>query len=369
MDTKQIRTGIIGGSLNNQWASKTHIPVLLQSERHRITAIATTNEASARKSAEVTGATLAATDHRAVSGSSAVELVVVSVKVPDHYDAVRSAILAGKHVYCEWPLAVTTSEAEQLAGLARQAGVHHAAGLQARQSPVLRQVKQRLERGEIGRILSCHMRVSTQGKGGVTDQQGAYLLSEKHGATLLAINGGHSLDALCYLLGDFRELSAMMNRNFSTATVLTTNEIIAKDTADQIMVQGVLKSGASAFVHIQAGTYPAFELEIQGELGVIRIVQHNSVGHVQFGNLEAHMTAYSSASRVAASNPDHFVSVAKDAAEGEAVRQYVASAHEAFAKDIQTGTFTVPDFFEALHLHRLLDAIRLAAATGSRQTF
>lgn len=31
MRDKLINVGIIGGSLNNQWASKTHIPVLKES--------------------------------------------------------------------------------------------------------------------------------------------------------------------------------------------------------------------------------------------------------------------------------------------------------------------------------------------------
>ncbi len=68
-------------------------------------------------------------------------------------------------------------------------------------------MKKLVENGTIGEIVSCHMQVSTRGKGGRTDQDTAYLLNRANGANLLTINGGHSLDALQYIVGEFRELS------------------------------------------------------------------------------------------------------------------------------------------------------------------
>ncbi|GJM70346.1 hypothetical protein HMSSN036_25620 [Paenibacillus macerans] len=50
--------------------------------------------------------------------SENVDLVVISVKVPHHYEMIKEAIAAGKHVYSEWPLTVTPEEAEELAELA-----------------------------------------------------------------------------------------------------------------------------------------------------------------------------------------------------------------------------------------------------------
>jgi predicted dehydrogenase len=38
-----------------------------------------------------------------------------------------------------------------------------------------------------------------------------------------------------------------------------------------------------------------------------------------------------------------------------------------FADDIENGTFTVPDFDDAVRLTRLLDAIDQASASGQRQ--
>ena len=47
--------------------------------------------------------------------SPEVDLVVVTVKVPHHRELVPSALEAGKHVYCEWPLGNGLAEARKLA--------------------------------------------------------------------------------------------------------------------------------------------------------------------------------------------------------------------------------------------------------------
>jgi len=63
MKEKLIKVGIIGGSLNNQWASKTHIPVLKESPFYRITAIETSKAETAKESAMVLDAPHSFTDY------------------------------------------------------------------------------------------------------------------------------------------------------------------------------------------------------------------------------------------------------------------------------------------------------------------
>lgn len=362
MNGSMIKTGIIGASLNNHWASQTHVPALQMSSKHRITAVATSRMESALESAAALGGVQAFTNLNELCESPEVDLVVVSIRVPFHYEAVKAAIGAGKHIYCEWPLTVTAAEAEELAALADEARIHHAVGLQARQSAVIQDIKQRIESGELGRVLSCNMRLSTT-RGNVTSLDRAYLLKEENGATLLAINGGHSLDVLCRLLGDFKELSASMVCNYNEAAVLETGEKVAKDAADQILIEGILSGGASASVHMQAGTYPGFQLDIYGEKGMLQIKQRHSVGHVQFGNLQVDQVLY--ASGIPAAHDDkHFTALP---AEEESIKHLVSKAHDRLAADILDGTFHSPSFHDAARLHRLLEAVKLAAATGSRQ--
>lgn len=103
MVIKKIRAGIVGGSMNNKWASQTHIPALLKHPNLDITAIGTSRMESARQSADEVGATLAFDDAKKLAASEDVDMVVVSVKVPHHYEAVMAAIQERKHIFVNGP--------------------------------------------------------------------------------------------------------------------------------------------------------------------------------------------------------------------------------------------------------------------------
>lgn len=364
MKNKVIKVGIIGGSLNNQWASKTHIPVLMENPFYQITAIGTSKIETAKESARLLGAPHAFTDYKKLAQSEDVDLVVVSIKVPFHYEAANAAIKENKHIYCEWPLGKDTTQAEKLAKLANNANIHHAIGLQGRQSPEINNIKQAIKQGEIGRVISCTMQVATQGKGGITDERSSYLLQKENGADLLTINGGHSLDVLCYILGDFKELSATMNIHYTEAIIQETGIKIPKNTADQILIQGTLVNGASASVHIQGGVYPAFQLEIRGEKGVFRLTQNHSLGHVQFGNLKVEKITHPNylLNTEVISSEEEKISSRKD----NGARDYVANAYSILAEDIFEHKNQVPNFNDAVKLHHLLDAVRKSADTGKK---
>ncbi|WP_342416622.1 Gfo/Idh/MocA family oxidoreductase [Paenibacillus sp. FSL R10-2782] len=373
MVKKKIRAGIVGGSMNNKWASQTHIPALLKHSNLDITAVGTSRMESARQSAEEVGAALAFDDAKKLAASEDVDMVMVSVKVPHHYGAVMAAIQERKHIFCEWPLGANTAEAAEMATAAEQAGIHHTVGLQARQDLEVQTMKKLVEDGTIGEIVSCHMQVATRGKGGRTDQDTAYLLNRANGANLLTINGGHSLDALQYIVGEFRELSAISSSRYNEATIQETGEVIPKDTADQILIQGSLEKGATVSVHIQGGVNPKFELEIQGKKGVLRLAQHPSLGHVQFGNLRLEKLVYDPNSKQShASNGDFEpINIVHEPDSGldfpkEGVTLNVAKAHHVFAEDILTDTRLAPDFNHALKLHQLLDRIEESATTGKK---
>jgi predicted dehydrogenase len=367
MMNQVINVGIIGGSLNNQWASKTHIPALIENPSYRITAIGTSRMKTAKKSAVKVNATLAFTDYKELAKSNDVDLVVVSIKVPFHYEACIAAIEENKHIYCEWPLGVNTLQAKELKNLANQANIHHAIGLQARQSPEVNYLKEAIEKGEIGKVLSCTMQVATQSKGRMTDQRSAYLLNKENGANLLTIHGGHSLDVLCYILGDFKELTASMNINYTEAIIKETGTKTPKNTADQILIHGTLVDGTSASVHIQAGVYPNFNLEIRGEKGIFRLTQNNSSGHVQFGNLKVEKIIHSDYASVNnEADVVYFEEVKVSSVKDDGPRRFVELAYNILAKDILKHKSKIPNFNDAVKLHQLLDAVRESAKRGKK---
>jgi predicted dehydrogenase len=116
-------------------------PALRALSQFEIAAVCTARQGSAEASAQHYGVPLAFSDPEQLARHPDVDLVTVSVKVPDHYRPVMAAITAGKHVYCEWPLGRDTDEAVQMLTAAQQRDIRHAVGLQGQLSPAINYVK------------------------------------------------------------------------------------------------------------------------------------------------------------------------------------------------------------------------------------
>lgn len=69
-------------------------------------------------------------------------------------DAVKKAVAAGKHIYCEKPTATNTGEAMQLYHLCEKAGVKHGVVQDKLWLPGIRKLKRLIETGFFGEILS-----------------------------------------------------------------------------------------------------------------------------------------------------------------------------------------------------------------------
>src|ERR1700681_416439 len=124
--SSKIRVGIVGASPDRGVASIAHIPALRALPQFEIVAVCTTRQESAEAAARHYGVPLAFADADEMARHPQVDLVTVSVKVPDHYRPVMAAIEAGKHVYCEWPLGRNTDEATSMLDAAEKKGVRHA---------------------------------------------------------------------------------------------------------------------------------------------------------------------------------------------------------------------------------------------------
>src|SRR5437899_12425548 len=121
MKNDRIRVGLIGANPDRGWAMGVHIPALQALPHFEMTAVGTTRQETAEAAAKKWGVRGAYTDPRQLAADPDVDLVVVSVKTPGHHALVRTALEAGKHVLCEWPLAATMDEVRDLVGLARAA--------------------------------------------------------------------------------------------------------------------------------------------------------------------------------------------------------------------------------------------------------
>src|SRR5437763_5893224 len=207
---RKIRVGIVGASASRGFASIAHIPALRAMPQFEIAAVCTARQETAEMAARHYGVPLAFSDPEKLAQNPDVDLVTVSVKVPDHYRPVMAAIAAGKDVYCEWPLGRNTDEAKAMLDAAERRGIRHVVGLQGQMSPAINYARDLLAEGYVGRVLAATMIGCAPNWGKAIDR--AYQADVHNGANLMTITGGHQIDALCYCLGEFRELSAFAIR-------------------------------------------------------------------------------------------------------------------------------------------------------------
>src|SRR5216117_3829067 len=363
---KRIRVGIIGANPDRGWAAQAHIPALKAlSDDFEITALSTSRRESADAASKRFGVPLAFDNHQELVTSGAVDVVAVTVKVPYHLELATAALDAGKAVYCEWPLGNGLNEAQTLAALAKKQGVLAVAGLQARSAPAVAYVRDLIDEGYVGEVLSTTLVGSGMGWGPAVEPFNAYLNDKKNGATMLSIALGHAADALCYCLGEVRELSATMTVRRKTFTIAGTGERKAMTADDQVCVTGLLESGAAFSIHYRGGVSRGTNLlwEINGTEGDLQLTAAG--GQAQIFEMTVHGGKGAQSSLEVLPVPEQY---RWSPPQGPRPSANVAQAYARFARDYREGTHFCPTFDDAVTRHRMLNAIETAAATGQRQT-
>jgi predicted dehydrogenase len=362
---KKIGVGIIGANPNHGWAASAHIPALKSLPDFEITALSTSRRESAEAAGKLFGVPLVFDNHDDLVTNPAVDVVAVTVKVPNHFELVSAALYAGKAVYCEWPLGNGLQEAEQLAALARNKNVLAVVGLQARFAPAFAYVYDLIRQGYVGEVLSATLVGSGMSWGPVMEQANAYTGDINNGATTLSIPFGHTVDALCHCIGEIRELSATLAVRRKTFTVVETGEVKPMTAHDQVCVNGLLDNGAAISLHYRGGVSRGTNLlcEINGSEGDLQITSFG--GHGQIFELTLHGGRGTDSTVQVMPIPDQYRWAPPQPAPGFAFN--VAQAYARFAEDYREGTHHCPTFDDAVRRHRLLHAIETAAASGQRQ--
>ena len=122
-----------------------------------VVGVANTTLASAEKAAAACQVPRAFSSAAKLAASPDVDVVTVTVRVPRPLEVVRTALSAGKHVYCEWPLGNGLAEAEEIAALAQRHGALDIVGCQARVAPEIMHLRRLIEAGFLGEVLSSSL--------------------------------------------------------------------------------------------------------------------------------------------------------------------------------------------------------------------
>jgi len=358
MKTNRIKVGIIGLNPDSHWASKSHIPALkFLEDDFEILGVANTTYESAKRASEAFQIPYAYPNAETLINSPEIDLVIVTVKVPYHFELVKAALESGKNVYCEHPLGNGLEETRLLAEMAAKQNVVSVVGTQMVVAPEILYLKQLINNGYIGKMLSTTLIGSGGNWGNETVADLSYLSDKANGATMLTIPLAHTLAGVTSVLGSFLELSSKMTSNFNTVKVSETGEVKLKTAEDQIMIIGTLTGGAAISVHYRGGISRGTNLlwEINGTEGDIQV--RGNLGHGQLVPL----------SIFGAKGAEKELQLMKVPAEimnnfpEDPIVGNVARIYKLLAEDIRNNTRQAPSFDDAVQLFELLNTIDLSA--------
>jgi predicted dehydrogenase len=166
-----------------------------------------TYEATHKRALEIFPKATATTDFRKVLDDQAVRAVWIATPTHLHRELAIAALKAGKHVYCETPLAGTVEDARAIAAAAQAAAgqVFHC-GLQLRTDPQHKHVLSFVRTGALGTMAQCqghsHRRTSWRRTASNDERQHAlnWRLSKATSTGLLGEIGIHQLDVASWFL-------------------------------------------------------------------------------------------------------------------------------------------------------------------------
>ena len=356
----KIRLGIIGANLHRGWAMRSHLPAVVASPEFELTAVCTTRMESAEESRQAFGARLAFDDYNVMLAHPEIDAVVVSLRVPNHYEPTTAALNAGKHIYTEWPLGRTTAEAQEMADLARAKGVINMVGLQSRANPAMLYLKDLVAAGYVGEVMSCH--VSRISEGAMERQSDRTWQRDRElGANTLTISCGHTIDALRFVVGDFSHVATVVSTQADQWHETDTDRMVDVTSPDNILVSGRLAGGGVASVHIASNPWAGsgYRMEIYGREGTLVASSDESSNHdgvriqgVQGGNRLEDLTI-----------PAQYTYVLEGMPRGAPYN--VGQMYYQFGRGIREGDGCQPDFDEAVRLHHFIDRIQEASERGN----
>ncbi len=347
---ERIRVGLVGvGS----WGRYGHIQALRLLPEYEIVAVASRGMGTASELATQFGIPHAFGDYRELVEHPDVDLVVVLPPAPHHRTIVKTAIAAGKDVYCEWPLTTKTEDSEELVRLAEEAGVRHFVGLQRTVGASSLLLSNLMATQYVGELRSVRMHVSMSGFGPVRSKSLDWTLPAANFSHVLSIYGGHFIDMLFHAVGQPASLNAMVKTQFREVSV-EAGPKIRNETPDVVMVMGTLQNGAVFQIQIEGGKVSPKGLQIE---------MTGTTGDLEVSNERAFVTKHHDVIRGAQGAGDRWEEIEIPVryltipfSDLDVSVQDLAQLYAAFARDRVTGGKSTRDFKDAVAMHRLIDA-------------
>jgi len=327
--------------------------------------LADVSEEAASRSAAALGFADGTGDWRRLVGDPRVDIVAITAPNRLHEDMALAAIEAGKTVYCEKPLSVTTASARRMNEAAIKAGVVTMVGFNFLRNPMVKLAREIIATGEIGEVTGFR---GIHAENYMADPDAPHSFrTDPAGGGALADIGSHIISMARYLLGPIEHVLA------EQATIVPTRPASHGDTRrvpvsvdDRTVMLCRFANGIIGSIEANwaaTGRTMQLEFEITGSKGAIAFTQE------RMNELRLH--------KPSARGRDGFTRIEAGPEHAPYGRFCPAAGHHLGFNDLKVievaelldahaGLATAsPDFQEALEVQRVVDAATRSATQRS----
>lgn len=274
MGQKKIRVAVIGcGSVSNRY-----IPHLQSSSLIEIVSLCDSKpeRADAQNKQYNVGAKTYAGIEAMLKGVP-FDMMVTLTDMQEHGRLNKQALMAGKHVWSEKPMANTYAEGKVLLNLAKQKNLKIWGAPAVVNSPQFAFMNQCIREGKLGRLCSAH------GQYGHTGPTWSAFFYEKDGGSMPDL-GVYNMATLTALLGPAKSVMAMLSIVNPERKVddKGTIKVVAEDNAHVLMDHGngVISHVMCGFNYFdphghEAGNQNLHSIQIFGDKGNLRLIGYD----------------------------------------------------------------------------------------------
>ncbi len=246
----------------------------LPADTVNLVGVATTRVETAQKAASEIGCPVWTADYRDLLARDDVHVIDCCVPNHMHEEIVLAAAEAGKHIYCEKPLAMNVAQGARMVRAVEKAGVKTQITFNYRFLPAILRAKQLVEEGFLGRVFSFRGRYFRASYISYDKPLSWRLKKEIAGSGALFDIGSHVLDLVYYLLGDFGSVQATLDTLIKERPVAAgATEKGPVDVDDIALMHIRMADGTLGLVEISrmgTGSTNDLHIEVLGDMGALR---------------------------------------------------------------------------------------------------
>ncbi len=240
----------------------------------RLAAVCTSRPETATKAAAEGGFARGYSSLEELVADPAVTVIDCSLPNFSHKEAIRAAVAAGKHIYCEKPLCVDGREAREIASIAEGSKIRIGMTFNYRFIPAITKAKELIDRGSLGRVYNFQLLYLHTGYQDESRPFSWRMSREQSGGGALLDLGSHIIDLTRFLLTDFDQVFATTRTFVKERPVRKGSSETAPVTVDDaVWMQARLKDGSVGTLEVSrfaTGSLDDLIVRIEGEKGAMK---------------------------------------------------------------------------------------------------